>query len=168
MWEELLWESGKIIIKENSISCFFKKTTPTLLWTHLFKDTHFSQQHAGLHHAVCTPQQEVSRPKGRFKLTLPEKSGGGKSGANFVLHYELKGSWTDFCGIDGSWADLSTWTSKLESDCAQPNQVREQLVFVFVVAFQCKRCWLCGHVVAREPMWQTLVHSQLFLAQDWM
>ena len=35
-----------------------------------------SQQHAGLHHAVWQQQQEVTRPKARFKPTSPEKSGG--------------------------------------------------------------------------------------------
>ena len=34
-----------------------------------------SQQHAGPQHAVLQPQQEVTRPKARFKHTLPEKSG---------------------------------------------------------------------------------------------
>ena len=36
---------------------------------------HSSQQHAVLHHAVKQLQQEVTRPKARFKPTLPEKSG---------------------------------------------------------------------------------------------
>ena len=38
-------------------------------------DPYPSQQHAGLHHAVCWPQQDVNRPKARFKPTLPKKSG---------------------------------------------------------------------------------------------
>ena len=33
------------------------------------------QQHAGLQHAVLQPQQEVTRPKARFKPTSLEKSG---------------------------------------------------------------------------------------------
>ena len=33
-----------------------------------------SQWHAVLHHAVWRPQQEVTRPKSRFKPTSPEKS----------------------------------------------------------------------------------------------
>ena len=36
---------------------------------------HLSQQHAGLQHAVWQQQQEVTRPKARFKPFLPEKSG---------------------------------------------------------------------------------------------
>ena len=36
---------------------------------------HPSQQHAGPQNAVLQPQQEVTRPKARFKHTLPEKSG---------------------------------------------------------------------------------------------
>ena len=42
-----------------------------------------SQQHAGLHHAVWQLQQEVTRPRARFKPTLPEKSG-VDGGANQV------------------------------------------------------------------------------------
>ena len=41
----------------------------------LLMDLHPSQQHAGLHHAVWKPQQEVTRAKARFKHTLHEKSG---------------------------------------------------------------------------------------------
>ena len=50
----------------------------------MLMDPHPSQQHAGLHHAVRQLQQEVTRPKTRFKPTLPKKSevdGGSKSGA---------------------------------------------------------------------------------------
>ena len=38
-------------------------------------NAHHSQQHEGLHHAVCQLQQEVARPKIRLKSTLPKKSG---------------------------------------------------------------------------------------------
>ena len=38
-------------------------------------DPHPSQQQAGLQRAVWRQQQEVAKPKARFKPTLPEKSG---------------------------------------------------------------------------------------------
>ena len=38
-------------------------------------DPHTSQQDAGLHHGVWQPQLEVTRPKARFKPTLPKRSG---------------------------------------------------------------------------------------------
>ena len=41
----------------------------------MLMDLHPSQQHAGLHHAVWRPQQEVTRLNARFKPTSPEKSG---------------------------------------------------------------------------------------------
>ena len=37
-------------------------------------DPHPNQPHAGLQHAVLKLQQEVTRPKARFKSTSPEKS----------------------------------------------------------------------------------------------
>ena len=49
-------------------------------------DPHPSQQHADLHHAVWQLQQEVTRPKARFKPTSPEKSG-VDGGANQVPTY---------------------------------------------------------------------------------
>ena len=41
----------------------------------MIKYPHPSHQHAGLHHAVWWPQQEVTRPKTRFKPTSSKKSG---------------------------------------------------------------------------------------------
>ena len=41
----------------------------------MFMDPHLSQQHEGPQDAVLQPQQEVPRPKARFKPTLPKKSG---------------------------------------------------------------------------------------------
>ena len=38
-------------------------------------EPHPKQKHADLHHAVWWPQQEVTRPKARFKHTSPKKSG---------------------------------------------------------------------------------------------
>ena len=52
---------------------FLQTSTLTLMAFTL--DPHPSQQRAGLHYAVWWLQQEVTRPKGRFKPTLPEKSG---------------------------------------------------------------------------------------------
>ena len=49
----------------------------------MLMDSQPSQQHAGLHHGVWLLQQEVTRPKARFKTTLPEKSG-VDGGANQV------------------------------------------------------------------------------------
>ena len=49
-------------------------------------DHHPSRQHQGLQHAVIQPQQEVVRPKVRFKPTLYEKSemhGGAISGQSY-------------------------------------------------------------------------------------
>ena len=45
-----------------------------------------SQQHSGLRHAVWRLQQEVTRPKARFKPTSPKKSGVDE-GANQVPTY---------------------------------------------------------------------------------
>ena len=39
----------------------------------MLKDPNPSQQHEGLHHAVRQLQQEVTRPKARFKPNSPEK-----------------------------------------------------------------------------------------------
>ena len=46
-------------------------------------DPRQSQQHVGPQHAVLQPQQEVTRPKARFKPTSHKKSGmdGELSGA---------------------------------------------------------------------------------------
>ena len=40
----------------------------------MLMDPHPSQHHAGLHYAVWQLQQEVNRPKARFKPIWPEKS----------------------------------------------------------------------------------------------
>ena len=63
---------------------FFKAPlTPKwfLLGSPMLTDPHPSQQHAGLHHAVWRPQQEVTRPK--TVPTSPEKPGVDE-GANQV------------------------------------------------------------------------------------
>ena len=52
----------------------------------MFMDPHPCQQHASLHHAVWQTQQEATRPKTRFKPTLPKKSG-VDGGANQVPTY---------------------------------------------------------------------------------
>ena len=49
-------------------------------------DAHPRQLHAGLHHAVWWPQQEVTRPKARFKSILPKMTG-LDGGANQVPTY---------------------------------------------------------------------------------
>ena len=49
-------------------------------------DPHPSHKHASLHHAVWQLQQEVIRPKARFKPTLLKKSG-VDGGANQVPAY---------------------------------------------------------------------------------
>ena len=49
----------------------------------MLMDPRRSQQHASLYHAVLQLQQEVTRPKARFKPTLPKKSG-ADGGANQV------------------------------------------------------------------------------------
>ena len=41
----------------------------------MLPDSHPSQQHTGLLHAVWQPQQVVTRPKARFQPTSPKKSG---------------------------------------------------------------------------------------------
>ena len=51
-----------------------------LLGSHLLMDHHDSQQHAGLHHAVWWPQQEV---------TSPEKSGVDRG----AISYQRLNSW---------------------------------------------------------------------------
>ena len=57
----------------------------------MLMDPRRSQQHASLYHAVLQLQQEVTRPKARFKPTLPKKSGadGGANQvpANLVSHF---------------------------------------------------------------------------------
>ena len=71
-----------------AIKMFFKTPLPPiwlLLGSPMLIDPHPSQQHAGLHHAVRQLQQEVARPKARFKTTSLKQSGvdgGSKSGAN--------------------------------------------------------------------------------------
>ena len=57
-----------------------------LLGSPMIMDPHPNQQHAGLHHAVWQLQQEVTKPKARFKPTSPEKSG-VNGGANQVPAY---------------------------------------------------------------------------------
>ena len=57
-------------------------------------DPHPSQQHAGLHHAVWQPQQEVTRPKARFKPTLP-------------VAQEALGGWGSKIGANISWSAAS-------------------------------------------------------------
>ena len=52
----------------------------------MFMVPHPSQQHAGLNYAVLQLQQEVTRPKARFKPTSPKKSG-VDGGANQVPTY---------------------------------------------------------------------------------
>ena len=51
----------------------------------MLMDPHPSQQHVGIQHAVLQLQQEVTRPKARFKPTSPKNSGvdggGEQSGA---------------------------------------------------------------------------------------
>ena len=48
-------------------------------------DPHLCQQHAGLQHKALQPQQEVTRPKARFKPTLPKKS--GVDGGAMMCHH---------------------------------------------------------------------------------
>ena len=47
---------------------------PTLLGSPVRMNLHLSQQHAGLQYRVLRPQREVSRPKARFRHSLPKKS----------------------------------------------------------------------------------------------
>ena len=57
----------------------------------MLMDPHPSQQHAGLHHAVWQLQQEVTRPKARFKPTSPKKSE-VDGGADQVPTYSYRSS----------------------------------------------------------------------------
>ena len=50
----------------------------------MLMDPYPSQQHAGLHHTAWQPQQEVTRPKARFKPTSAGKPG-VDGGANQVI-----------------------------------------------------------------------------------
>ena len=76
---------------------FFKAPLPhyqLFLGSPMFMDPHLSQQHSGLQHAVCWPQQEVTRPKTRFKPTSTWSPGwmGEQRGANMitdVLYYVI-------------------------------------------------------------------------------
>ena len=52
----------------------------------MLMDPRRSQQHASLYHAVLQLQQEVTRPKARFKPAVPKKSG-ADGGANLVSHF---------------------------------------------------------------------------------
>ena len=52
----------------------------------MLMDPHPRKQHAGLHHSVWKLEQEVTRPKARFKPTFAKKSG-VDGGANQVLTY---------------------------------------------------------------------------------
>ena len=52
-----------------------------------------SQQHAGPQHVVLQLQQEVTRPKERFKPTLPEKSGVDGGGEDRLGHCEKLIKW---------------------------------------------------------------------------
>ena len=45
-----------------------------LLGSQMLMDPELIQQHAGLQHAVFQPQQEVNKPKARFKPVFPGKS----------------------------------------------------------------------------------------------
>ena len=55
----------------------------------MLMDPYPSQQHAGLHNAVWRPEEEVTRPKARFKPTSPNSSG-VDGGANQVHQNILK------------------------------------------------------------------------------
>ena len=55
--------------------CVLFKAISLLLSSPMLLDPHPSQLHEGIHHAVGWLQQEVTRPKARFKPTLTEKSG---------------------------------------------------------------------------------------------
>ena len=58
----------------------------------MLMDPHPSQQHTGLHHAVWQLQQEVNRPKSRFK---------------HFLAWEVWGGWGSKSGANNSWSVAS-------------------------------------------------------------
>ena len=68
-------------------------------------NSHPSQQHEGLQNAVWWLQQEVTRPKVKFKPTLPKKSGvdGGIEPmvAPMIIAFELIAKTNALCFVIG-------------------------------------------------------------------
>ena len=69
----------RVQVQDQSLLPTFLKKSPLQPWwpllgSPILMDPHLSQQHTGLQHAIMHPQEEVTRPKAKFKPNLPEKS----------------------------------------------------------------------------------------------
>ena len=118
-------------------------------WTDMSPHSHpngyYRQQHVGPQHEACQLQQEVTRPKARFKPTLTEKSGvdGGATYLGQPLHLYLpRDSFTSFiiafaCRAQKSWGALSLF-NQIEWNCSN-RFIWLQRIWKILKNFECSK-----------------------------
>ena len=137
-------------------NCFYLRQLKwLLLGSPMLMDPHPSQQHIGLHYAVWQPQQEVTRPKPRFKTTLPKKSG-VDGGAHQVPTW-----FTPKCVLEklliafatvARWSALKWWNTELRAN-----------LFLEVKFVRWCRSTKCRFDVSSSNWWTESVASKLYM-----